>query len=364
VLARAHPATATPRSSPWTSAARRSGRRRGFRRHDPRAARADPGRAGRGAIVRACIDLAVEVRRRHQAGPPRCPSRPSASPLPAAGSPAGGSSIPRTSAAAPRHALAGLVGEALGLPAFLDRDTQVAALAAGRFGAAAGCADFLYLTIPPSGGRRADGRLLRGPRDGRELGHLVVDRVGHRVPAGCPATRGDRLGSGIARAARGAAARGESVPLAELIAARGEWFGARDVAAAERPATGPRRRSWPTPGTPSPSPASPSSRLQPGPHRRGRGRRGGPGRASPGSGPSAIADGAFRRPASRVRIVPAALGDESGCRGRGPRRGAAGPDLLRVSESGPGRGLGKSTGRRGRPDRPGDRPQVTQQRRA
>ncbi len=143
------------RSPSWISAARSSGRPGGPR--SSRAGRDRPGlhRPGRGGTAR------------HQAGPPRCPSRPSASPLPAAGSPAGGSSIPRTSAAASRHALAGLVGEALGLPAFLDRDTQVAALAAGRFGAAAGCADFLYLTIPPSGGRRADGRLLRGPRDGR-----------------------------------------------------------------------------------------------------------------------------------------------------------------------------------------------------
>src|SRR5450759_4149090 len=69
----------------------------------------------------------------------------------------------------------------LGLPAFLDRDTQVAALGEGAFGAARGCADYLYLTVSTGigGAIVSGGNLLRGP-DGTagELGHLLVDRHG------------------------------------------------------------------------------------------------------------------------------------------------------------------------------------------
>ena len=101
-----------------------------------------------------------------------------------------------------------------GCPAFLDRDTQVAALAEGRFGAAAGCADFLYLTISTGigGAVVSGGRLLRGP-DGTagELGHMIVDRDG--APCGCGMRghlEGIASGSGMARSARAAAERGES----------------------------------------------------------------------------------------------------------------------------------------------------------
>jgi glucokinase len=61
--------------------------------------------------------------------------------------------------------LAALVADALGLPTFLDRDTQVAALAEGRFGAAAGCPDYVYLTVSTGigGAVVTGGRLLRGP---------------------------------------------------------------------------------------------------------------------------------------------------------------------------------------------------------
>jgi glucokinase len=77
-----------------------------------------------------------------------------------------------------RLPLAARLGEALGLPALLERDTQVAALGEGAFGAARGLTDYVYLTVSTGVGGAvvSDGRLLRGP-DGLagELGHLTVD---------------------------------------------------------------------------------------------------------------------------------------------------------------------------------------------
>jgi glucokinase len=103
-------------------------------------------------------------------------------------------------------ALAPTLGDQLGLPAYLERDTQVAALAEGQFGAARGVDDYVYLTVSTGigGGVVSGGRLLRGP-DGLagELGHLTVDLDG--PVCGCGA-RGHleaiSSGTGIARAAR------------------------------------------------------------------------------------------------------------------------------------------------------------------
>ena len=130
--------------------------------------------------------------------------------------------------------LAGLVADALGLPTFLDRDTQVAALGEGRFGRP-GCADYLYLTVSTGiGGTVVTGAPDAGP-DGTagELGHscgsqrtdVRVRRAGHLEAIAS--------GSGIARAARVAAEHGRSPALAALIRERGDAFGGRDVAAAE-----------------------------------------------------------------------------------------------------------------------------------
>ena len=125
----------------------------------------------------------------------------------------------------------------LGLPAFLDRDTQVAALGEGAFGAARGCADYLYLTVSTGigGAIVSGGNLLRGP-DGTagELGHLLVDR--HGPPCGCGAVghlEAIASGSAIARAALRKIDAGESQPLARLALEHGPAFGAREVAEAE-----------------------------------------------------------------------------------------------------------------------------------
>jgi len=124
------------------------------------------------------------------------------------------------------YPLAERLGQSIGLPAVMERDTQVAVLAEGDFGAARGLTDYVYLTISTGigGGVVSSGRLLRGA-DGlaNELGHMTIDINGPLC--GCGA-RGHlealTSGTGIARAAREAG----------LISAMGE-LGARDVAEAE-----------------------------------------------------------------------------------------------------------------------------------
>ena len=209
------------------------------------------------------------------------------------------------------------IGEALGLPVTLDRDTQVAALGEGRFGAAAGCDDFLYLTVSTGVGGAivTGGRLLRGP-DGTagELGHLVVDV--HGPLCGC-GMRGHleaiASGSGIANRAREAAARGESELIADLVRTRGAAFGGRDVAGAEDagdPAAirimEDARDAFASACVSLTDVFNPSLIVVGGSLAAGQGDR------LLGPARDAIARGAFRRPASRVAIVAAALGDDVG----------------------------------------------------
>ena len=103
-------------------------------------------------------------------------------------------------------ALAPTLGEELGLPAYLERDTQVAALAEGDFGAARGVADYVYLTVSTGigGGVVIDGRLLRGPDGAGRRARSPGGRLDGPL-CGCGA-RGHleaiSSGTGIARAAR------------------------------------------------------------------------------------------------------------------------------------------------------------------
>jgi glucokinase len=75
-------------------------------------------------------------------------------------------------------ALTGPLGDALGLPAALERDTVVAALGEGAFGAARGARDFVYITVSTGlgGAIVADGRILGGA-DG------VAGEIGHQPSA-------------------------------------------------------------------------------------------------------------------------------------------------------------------------------------
>lgn len=120
-------------------------------------------------------------------------------------------------------------------------------------------------------------------------------------------------GSGIARRAREAAERGESDLLAELVLTRGDAFGARDVAHAEE-AGDPvaasimedARDAFAVSCVSLTNVFNPSLIVVGGSLAAGQGERLlGPARA-------AVARGAFRRPAARVAIVPASLGDDVG----------------------------------------------------
>jgi glucokinase len=122
--------------------------------------------------------------------------------------------------------LAARLGDAANLPALLERDTQIAVLAEGDFGAARGLNDYVYLTVSTGigGGVVSGGRLLRGA-DGlaNELGHLTIDFNG--PPCGCGARghlEGMASGSGIARMAKDAG----------LANVDGSEMSGRDVAAA------------------------------------------------------------------------------------------------------------------------------------
>jgi glucokinase len=95
-----------------------------------------------------------------------------------------------------------LVRERTGLPAFLDNDANVAALAESLFGAAKGAKDAVMLTIGTGigGGLILGGEIYRGATGaGAELGHMVIDMDGPPCQGNCP-NRGcvETLASGTA----------------------------------------------------------------------------------------------------------------------------------------------------------------------
>jgi glucokinase len=125
----------------------------------------------------------------------------------------------------------------LGLPAYLERDTNVAALAEHWLGAARGCADFLYVTASTGlgGAIFRSGKLLLGP-DGTagELGHVTL-LLADGPECGCGGKghlEGIASGSGLARQARAGLAAGTSHFLKER-AAHAPLTG-RDVAEGEQ----------------------------------------------------------------------------------------------------------------------------------
>jgi glucokinase len=99
---------------------------------------------------------------------------------------------------------ADIMAERLGLPVFVDNDSNVTALAEHRAGAARGCSEVVVLTLGTGigGGLILGGELYRGAHGaGAELGHVVIDADGPRCQGNCP-NRGclEALASGSALA--------------------------------------------------------------------------------------------------------------------------------------------------------------------
>jgi glucokinase len=125
---------------------------------------------------------------------------------------------------------------ALDLPAYLDRDTNVAALGEHAFGAAHGCDDFIYLTVSTGvgGSIMTAGKLLRGP-DGLagELGHVPVSLDGPRCGCGgIGHVEAYASGTALAREARALVIAGRSPFLADRARSQesADQLSARDVA--------------------------------------------------------------------------------------------------------------------------------------
>jgi glucokinase len=103
--------------------------------------------------------------------------------------------------------LAEMVEDAVGLPAFLERDTNVAVMAEWRYGAARGAEDVIYVTVSTGigGGIVLGGRAIQG-KDGTagEIGHLTVELDGPLCGDGMPG-HAEAIGSGTAIAREGRA---------------------------------------------------------------------------------------------------------------------------------------------------------------
>ncbi len=216
------------------------------------------------------------------------------------------------------------IGQALGLPAALERDTNVAALAEQAFGAARGLRDFLYLTISTGigGAIVIDGHIYGGP-DGvaGELGHIPVAIEGPVCSCGAPAhVEAIGSGSGMARIATGMAARGEAPGIAARvleIAPRelegsdvAELADQGDPQAAQIIETGRRAVGQLLVGLV--NTFNPEAIVIGGSVAQGEGER----LFRPVR--DTVAKYAFRIPRQRVRIVPAELGDDVGLLGAVP----------------------------------------------
>ena len=118
--------------------------------------------------------------------------------------------------------LAAHVEEAVGLPTYLERDTNAAVMGEWRYGAAQGADDVVYVTVSTGigGGVVVDGRALIG-KDGTagEIGHITVDIDGPLCGDGQPG-HAEAIGSGraIAREGRALLKSGEAPGLAALAA--------------------------------------------------------------------------------------------------------------------------------------------------
>jgi glucokinase len=134
--------------------------------------------------------------------------------------------------------LASDLGGAQRLPAFLERDTNMAALGEHAFGAARGIDDFIYITVSTGVGGAivTGGRLLHGP-DGLagELGHVPVSLDGPRCGCGgIGHVEAYASGTALAREARALVASDRSTFLTDRARRLGgpNALSAKDVAEA------------------------------------------------------------------------------------------------------------------------------------
>lgn len=213
---------------------------------------------------------------------------------------------------------------AVGLPAYLDRDTNVAALAEAAFGAARNCPDFLYLTVSTGigGAIVIEGRLVHGP-DGMagEIGHLPLEIDGPRCGCG-GAGHLEAIASGraLARDARTALEAGLSPFLAGRAVDRGpDDLGARDVAEGDeagdpfcRALMHRARRAFAVACAGLVNVFNPSRIIV------GGSIAGSQGERLLGPAREEIARSAFRTPARRVRLLAATLGPDVSLVGANP----------------------------------------------
>jgi glucokinase len=124
-------------------------------------------------------------------------------------------------------AIRDLVAARAGLPAFVDNDANVAALAEHRFGAARGTENAVMLTIGTGigGGLILGGEIYRGSTGaGAELGHMAIQMDGPGCQGSCP-NRGcvEAFASGTALGREGlAAAEGHPESALGRLFAEGE----------------------------------------------------------------------------------------------------------------------------------------------
>jgi glucokinase len=231
--------------------------------------------------------------------------------------------------------IAAEMAAALGLPAFLERDTNVAALGEMAFGAARDCGDFIYLTVSTGVGGAivTHGRIFHGP-DGTagELGHTPVAMEG--AVCGCGAVGHLEAfigGNAMARFAREAVDQSRSPFLAARAAAKGiDAIDARDIAEGEDAGDETchaimerGRRAFAVACVGFVDALNPSRIVVGGAIADAQGERLlGPARAE-------VAATAFRAPRSRVQIVPAKLGRDVGLAGCHPLVTARLGDLAR-----------------------------------
>ncbi len=107
------------------------------------------------------------------------------------------------------------------VPAFVNNDAKVGALAEHRFGAGRGVKNLIYLTIGTGigGGIIIDGKLFVGAKgNGGEVGHQILDPTGPMCNSGHP---GDMeafaSGPGIARHARERLAQGHESSIRAMV---------------------------------------------------------------------------------------------------------------------------------------------------